>query len=67
MLQLVVYPFYYCIISNSYTAEPNELHEFATDKEPLLSMLNGELYHTHKQGSHPENVFSVVIVYVSFM
>ncbi|XP_065882490.1 AT-rich interactive domain-containing protein 4B-like isoform X2 [Dysidea avara] len=32
-----------------YTAEPNELHEFATDKEPLLSMLNGELYHTHKQ------------------
>ena len=40
----------YAIVIHSYTAEPGELHEFSEDKEPLLSVLNGDLHHTHKLG-----------------
>ena len=42
---------HYAIVTHSYTSEPGELHEFAEDKEPLLSVLNGDLHHTHKQGN----------------
>ena len=42
-----------CVLSYcSYTAEPSDLHEFAEDKEPLHSILSGDLHHTHKQGNH---------------
>ena len=48
----------------SYTAEPSDLHEFADDKEPLHSILNGDLHHTHKQGNHTYSLYSLMSLYL---
>ncbi len=32
-----------CIIPLSFAATQNELHDFSPDKEPLMSMLEGEI------------------------
>ena len=53
----------HCTTTYSYTAEPSELHEFSEEKEPLLSVINGDLHHTHKQGNDQLFVPPLFLVY----